>query len=200
MMLPIVNVLEHVLKLKRRSRIWLCPTATFTSIPLHAAHPFQTKADRSGKGPCLEDLCICSYTPTLSVLIRPRESMKKSTHPSFVAIGQGQPGAGKGKALLAVESKLELVHKLVPVTVNRTSRCTRRCYSVFRVQERRWHAVGGRRCCRKTRRRNFLQGDLKKGGVMDCTKAAWAPSCHAMHGVKTKVPLEQRIVFVHIGM
>ncbi|KAG1806948.1 hypothetical protein EV424DRAFT_1558581 [Suillus variegatus] len=68
-MLPIVNVLEHVLKLKRRSRIWLCPTAAFTSIPLHAAHLFQTKADRSGKEPCLEDLYICSYTPTLSALI-----------------------------------------------------------------------------------------------------------------------------------
>ncbi|KAG2134505.1 hypothetical protein DEU56DRAFT_409115 [Suillus clintonianus] len=45
--LPIVNVLEHVLRLQHGSRIWLCPTAAFTSIPLHAAHPFQTKADRS---------------------------------------------------------------------------------------------------------------------------------------------------------
>jgi hypothetical protein len=60
-MLPIANVLENVLKLKRHSRIWLCPTAAFTSIPLHAAHPFLTKADRS-KEPCLEDLYICSYT------------------------------------------------------------------------------------------------------------------------------------------
>ncbi|KAG1730513.1 CHAT domain-containing protein [Suillus paluster] len=45
-MLPIVDVLQHDLKLRRRSRIWLCPTAAFTSIPLHAAHPFRTKADR----------------------------------------------------------------------------------------------------------------------------------------------------------
>ncbi|KAG2112673.1 uncharacterized protein F5147DRAFT_791499 [Suillus discolor] len=62
--LPIVNVLQHDLKLKFHSRIWLCPTAAFTSIPLHAAHPFRTNADRS-KEPCLEDLYICSYTPTL---------------------------------------------------------------------------------------------------------------------------------------
>ncbi|KAG2341466.1 hypothetical protein BDR05DRAFT_440935, partial [Suillus weaverae] len=75
-MLPIVNVLENVLKLKRRSRIWLCPTAAFTSIPLHAAHPFQTRPDRS-KEPCLEDLYICSYTPTLSALIRSRQMMKR---------------------------------------------------------------------------------------------------------------------------
>ncbi|KAG1827926.1 hypothetical protein EV424DRAFT_1597051 [Suillus variegatus] len=103
-MLLIVNVLEHVLKLKRRSRIWLCPTAAFTSIPLHAAHPFQTKADRSGKEPCLEDLYICSYTPTLSALIRSRQLMKKRVSSVL----------WKGKALLAVDSELELVHKLVP--------------------------------------------------------------------------------------
>ncbi|KAG1841217.1 CHAT domain-containing protein [Suillus subalutaceus] len=119
-MLPIVNVLEHVLKLKRGSRIWLCPTAAFTSIPLHAAHPFQTNADRS-KEPCLEDIYICSYTPTLSALVRSRQMMKKRVTPSFVTIGQGQPGAGKGKALLSVDSELELVRKLVPATANRTT-------------------------------------------------------------------------------
>jgi len=58
-MLPIVNVLQHDLKLRRRSRIWLCPTAAFTSIPLHAAHPFRMKADRSGRELCLEDIYIC---------------------------------------------------------------------------------------------------------------------------------------------
>jgi hypothetical protein len=41
--------------------------------------------------------------------------VKKRVDPSFVAIGQGQPGAGKGKALLAVDSKL------VPATANRTT-------------------------------------------------------------------------------
>jgi hypothetical protein len=105
-MLPIV---KHALKLTRRSRIWLCPTAAFTLIPRHAAHPFQTKADRSGKELYLEDLCICSYTLKLSALVRSEQSMKKRVPPSFVAIGQGQPGAGKGKALLAVDSELELV-------------------------------------------------------------------------------------------
>ncbi|KAG2087630.1 uncharacterized protein F5147DRAFT_790642 [Suillus discolor] len=45
-MLPIINMPENVFKLKRRSRIWLCPTAAFTSISLHAANPFRTNADR----------------------------------------------------------------------------------------------------------------------------------------------------------
>ncbi|KAG1894645.1 CHAT domain-containing protein, partial [Suillus fuscotomentosus] len=281
-MLPIVNVLEHVLKLKRRSRIWLCPTAAFTSIPLHAAHPFQTKADRSGKEPCLEDLYICSYTPTLSALIRSRQLMKKRVPPSFVAIGQGQPGAGKGKALLAVESELELVHTLVPAMANRTTvsgDAATRAGALSALQQNTWvHlACHGKQDPTQPYDSHFVMrdehltlldimerhvpqaefaflsachtavgdeetpdevihlaaglqfsgfksvigtlwevddsvathvveafykymfGDLKDGGVMDCTKAAWALNC-ATHSVKTKVPLEQRMVFVHIGV
>ncbi|KAG1827887.1 CHAT domain-containing protein [Suillus variegatus] len=281
-MLPIVNVLEHVLKLKRRSRIWLCPTAAFTSIPLHAAHPFQTKADRSGKEPCLEDLYICSYTPTLSALIRSRQLMKKRVPASFVAIGQGQPGAGKGKALLAVDSELELVHKLVPATANRTTisgDAATRAGALEALQQNTWvHlACHGKQDPKQPYDSHFVMrdehltlldimerhlpqaefaflsachtavgdeetpdevihlaagiqfsgfksvvgtlwevddsvakhvveafygymfGDLKDGGVMDCTKAAWALNC-ATHAVKTKVPLEQRMVFVHIGV
>ncbi|KAG1793550.1 CHAT domain-containing protein [Suillus plorans] len=281
-MLPIVDVLEHVLKLKRRSRIWLCPTAAFTPIPLHAAHPFQTKADRSGKEPCLEDLYICSYTPTLSALIRSRQLMKKRVPPSFVAIGQGQPGAGKGKALLAVDSELELVHKLVPATANRTTISgdeATRAGALSALQQNTWvHlACHGKQDPTQPYDSHFVMrdehltlldimerhipqaefaflsachtavgdeempdevihlaagiqfsgfksvvgtlwevddavakhvveafygymfGDLKNGGVMDCTRAAWALNC-ATHVVKTKVPLEQRMVFVHIGV
>ncbi|KAG1793385.1 CHAT domain-containing protein, partial [Suillus subaureus] len=40
--------------------------------------------------------------------------------------------------------------------------------------------------------------DLEDGGVMDCTKAAWALN-RATNAVKAKVPLEQRMVFIHIG-
>ncbi|KAG2337714.1 hypothetical protein BDR05DRAFT_941178 [Suillus weaverae] len=279
-MLPIVNVLEHVLKVKRRSRIWLCPTAAFTSIPLHAAHPFQTKADRS-KEPCLEDLYICSYTPTLSALVRSRQMMKQRVPPSFVAIGQGQPGAGKGKALLAVDSELELVHKLVPATANRTTisgDAATRAGALDALEENTWvHlACHGKQDPTQPYNSHFVMRDdhltlldimekdiphaefaflsachtavgdeetpdevihlaaglqfsgfksvvgtlwgvddavakhvveafykymfnPKEGGVMDCTKAAWALNC-ATHAVKTKVPLEQRMVFIHIGV
>ncbi|KAG2342986.1 hypothetical protein BDR05DRAFT_989973 [Suillus weaverae] len=114
-MLPIVNVLEGDLKLRHRSRIWLCPTADFTSIPLHASNISRMNADCSGPEPCLEDLYICSYTPTLSALIRARQAlkkqaMKKHVPPSFVAIGQSKPSAVQGKELVAVDSELELVH------------------------------------------------------------------------------------------
>jgi hypothetical protein len=119
-MLPIVIVLQRDLRVTSGSRIRLCPTAIFTSIPLHAAHPFRTKADGQHEL-CLEDVYICSYTPTLSALIRSRQMMKKRVTPSFVAIGQSSPGSGQGEALLAVDSELELVRKLVPAMVNPTT-------------------------------------------------------------------------------
>ncbi|KAG1809682.1 CHAT domain-containing protein [Suillus subaureus] len=280
-MLPIVNVLEHVLKLKHDSRIWLCPTAAFTSIPLHAAHPFQTRADRS-KEPCLEDLYVCSYTPTLSALVRSRQMMKKRISPSFVTIGQGQPGTGKDKALLAVDSELELVHKLVPATANRSTisgDAATRAGALKALEENTWvHlACHGKQDLVQPYNSHFVMRDehltlldimekhvphaefaflsachtavgdketpdevihlaaglqfsgfksvigtlwevddsvakhvvkafyenlfngLEEGGVMDCTKAAWALN-RATHAVKTKVPLEQRMVFIHIGV
>ncbi|KAG2142432.1 CHAT domain-containing protein [Suillus clintonianus] len=281
-MLPIVNVLEHILELKRRSRIWLCPTAAFTSIPLHAAHPFKTKADRSGREPCLEDLYICSYTPTLSALIRSRQMMKKCANPSFVAIGQGQPGSGNGKELLAVDSELELVRKLVPATAMCTTisgDSATRAGALEALEQNSWvHlACHGKQDHDQPYNSHFVMRDKpltlldimekdipyaefaflsachtaagdeetpdevihlaagiqfsgfksvvgtlwevddavakhvveafyttlfegsKDGGVMDCTKAARALN-HAKRAVMKKVPLEQRIVFIHIGV
>ncbi|KAG1758649.1 CHAT domain-containing protein [Suillus occidentalis] len=275
---PIVNVLENVLKLKRRSRIWLCPTAPFTSIPLHAANPFRKKADHS-KEPCLEDLYVCSYTPTLSALVRSRQMTKRHITPSFVAIGQGQPGAGKGKALLAVDSELELVHSLVPATANRSTisgDAATRTGALQALKENTWVHLAclGKQLPTKSYNSHFVTRDEhltlldimdrdiphaefaflsachtavgdketpdevihlaaglqfsrfksvvgtlwevddavakhvveafykymfhpKEAGVMDYTKAAWALNC-ATHAVKTKVPLEQRIIFIHI--
>ncbi|KAG1728463.1 CHAT domain-containing protein [Suillus lakei] len=281
-MLPIVNVLEHVLKLKHRSRIWLCPTAAFTSIPLHAAHPFQKKADGSGNEPCLEDLYICSYTPTLSALVRSRRVMKKHVSPSFVAIGQGQPATGKSKTLLAVDSEVELVRKLVPATTNSTiisGDAATRAGALEALEQNTWvHlACHGKQDPTQPYNSHFVMRDqpltlldimekdiphaefaflsachtavgdektpdevihlaaglqfsgfksvigtlwevddavakhvveafyknmfedLKDGEVMSCTRAAWALN-RATRSVKTKVPLEQRMVFIHIGV
>ncbi|KAG2109160.1 CHAT domain-containing protein [Suillus cothurnatus] len=279
--LPIVKVLEHVLELKHQSRIWLCPTAAFTSIPLHAAHPFQTRPDRS-KEPCLEDLYICSYIPTLSALIRSRQMMKKRVRPSFVAIGQGQPRAGKSKELLAVDSEIELVRKIVPETINRTTisgDAATRAGALQGLEENTWvHlACHGKQDREQPYNSHFVMKDepitlldimekdipraefaflsachtavgdedtpdevihlaaglqfsgfksvigtlwevddavakhvvkafyenlfedLEDGDEIDCTKAAWALN-RATHSVKTKVPLEQRMVFIHVGV
>ncbi|KAG1851075.1 CHAT domain-containing protein [Suillus subalutaceus] len=45
----------------------------------------------------------------------------------------------------------------------------------------------------------ILFSNLEDSGVMDCTKVAWALN-RATNAVKTKVPLEQRMVFIHIGV
>ncbi|KAG1857676.1 CHAT domain-containing protein [Suillus subalutaceus] len=262
-MLPIVIVLQRDLRVTSGSRIWLCPTATFTSIPLHAAHPFRTKAD-GRRELCLEDM------------------MKKRVTPSFVAIGQSSPGAGQGEALLTVDSELELVRKLVPATANSTTLSgddATRAGALDALQRNTWVHLA---CHGKQDREQpyyscfamkdkpltlldimekdiphaefaFLSachtavGDektpdevihlaaglqfsgfksvigtlwvvddavakhvveafykkmvkgLEDGDMMDCTKAAWALN-RATNAVKTKVPLEQRMVFIHIGV
>jgi CHAT domain-containing protein len=277
-MLPIVIVLQRDLKVMSRSRIWLCPTATFTSIPLHAAHPFRMKADGRGRELCLEDVYICSYTPTLSALIRSRQMMKTCVIPSFTVIGQSEPGAGQGEALLAIDSELELVRKLVPTMANPTILSgdeATRLGALDALQRNTWVHLA---CHGKQDREQpyysrfamrdkpltlldimetdtphaefaFLSachtavGDEKtpdevihlaaglqfsgfksvigtlwvvddavakhvveafyenmfRDGVMDCTKAAWALN-RATCSVKAKVPLEQRMVFIHIGV
>ncbi|KAG1718332.1 CHAT domain-containing protein [Suillus lakei] len=282
-MLPIVKVLQRDLRLPGRSRIWLCPTAAFTSIPLHAAHPFRPKADGHGQELSLEDIYICSYTPTLSALIRARQMMNLTRVPtSFVAIGQGQPGAGQGEALLTVDSEPELVCSLVPAMANPATlsgdAATRagalealQCntwvhlachgkqdrkqpyYSHFAMRDKPLtlldimdnnapHAefaflsachtavgdeetpdevihlaaglqfsgfksvIGTLWVVDDAVAKHVVEGfyenvfkDLEEGDMPDCTKAAWALN-KATYAVKKEVPLEQRIVFIHIGV
>ncbi|KAG1841629.1 CHAT domain-containing protein [Suillus tomentosus] len=277
-MLPIVIVLQRDLRITNRSRIWLCPTAAFTSIPLHAAHPFRMKADGRERELCLEDIYICSYTPTLSALIKSRQMIKTRVTPSFAAIGQSEPGAGKGEALSTIESELELVRTLVPMTANTTTLSgddATRAGAIDALQRNTWvhlacHGIQDREQPYKSHfdmrdgpftLLDIMESDTPKAefaflsachsavgdgetpsevihlaaglqfsifksvigmlwvvdnamakhvveafyesmfedGAMDCTKAAWALN-RATYSVKTKVPLEQRIVFVHIGV
>ena len=83
---PIANFLRT--KYLAHSRIWWCPTAEFSLLPLHAAGLYR-------KGQLnLTDLYISSYTPTLSALIRARR-YDPSSHARerlrFVATGESQP-------------------------------------------------------------------------------------------------------------
>ena len=60
----VVNVLQ--ITCLPQSRIWWCPTAEFSLLPLHAAAPYRPRQ----KG--VSDLYISSYTTTLTALIRAR--------------------------------------------------------------------------------------------------------------------------------
>ena len=67
------------------SRIWWCPTAEFSLLPLHAAGPYR-KGQRN-----FADLYISSYTPTLTALIRARHGDaldSAADRKRFMAIGQ----------------------------------------------------------------------------------------------------------------
>lgn len=86
---PVVQALVES-KVRPGSRIWWCPTAEFTHLPLHAAGPCKKKKDN------LSDIYISSYTPTLATLIRARLQVSRDASPQhFVAIGQRNPDEGR---------------------------------------------------------------------------------------------------------
>ncbi|KAG2751767.1 hypothetical protein P692DRAFT_201786700 [Suillus brevipes Sb2] len=111
---PVVQVLQ-VSNVHPGSRIWWCPTAEFTLLPLHAAGPYEKKRDS------LPHIYISSYTPTLATLVRARQQVPRDALPQhFVAIGQGSPDGGK--PLQCVASELAVVaQRLAPVVSSFTS-------------------------------------------------------------------------------
>ena len=80
---PIVDFLRTIHPCQ--SRIWWCPTAEFSLLPLHAAGPYRNGEQN------LSDIYISSYIPTLSALIRarrPSTSNSTSQGKNFLAVGQ----------------------------------------------------------------------------------------------------------------
>ena len=103
---PIVDVLQTIHPLQ--SRIWWCPTAESSVLPLHAAGPYR-KGQRN-----LADLYISSYTPTLIALIRARRENTTSSvtdKKRFVAIGQAK-AAGENE-LFSVGAELDIIRQHV---------------------------------------------------------------------------------------
>ena len=99
---PIVDCLRKTHP--SQSRIWWCPTAEFSVLPLHAAGPFR-KGQQN-----LPHLYISSYTPTLTALVRARRpdlSNSATEQKRFVAIGQAKT-AGESE-LLSVGTELDII-------------------------------------------------------------------------------------------
>ncbi|KAG1908578.1 CHAT domain-containing protein [Suillus fuscotomentosus] len=110
---PIVQALRES-EVRPGSRIWWCPTAGFTPLPLHAAGPYEERKDN------LSDIYISSYTPTLGTLVRARQQVSgdvSSQH--FVAIGQGNPY--QGEKLECVARELVAVADHVDAAISFTS-------------------------------------------------------------------------------
>ena len=103
---PIVDCLQTTHP--SQSRIWWCPTAKFSLLPLHAAGPYR-KGQQN-----LPHLYISSYTPTLTALIRARRrdpSNSATELKGFLAIGQAK-AAGETE-LLSVGAELENIRRCV---------------------------------------------------------------------------------------
>ena len=66
-------------------RIWWCPTGPLTVLPLHAAGRYGPHGEADG--PCLPQLAVSSYTPTLGALIRSRERARPDTATRLLAVG-----------------------------------------------------------------------------------------------------------------
>lgn len=77
----IVEKLDE-LGIRRRSRIWWCPTAELCLLPIHAAGLYMP-GQKS-----LADLYVSSYTATLSALILARSDLAISANPSLLLIAQ----------------------------------------------------------------------------------------------------------------
>jgi CHAT domain-containing protein/tetratricopeptide (TPR) repeat protein len=90
------------------SRIWWCPTAEFSVLPLHAAGLYR-KGQRN-----LPHLYISSYTPTLTALIRARfrdPSNSATEQKRFIAIGQAK-AVGENE-LVSVGAELDTIRQRV---------------------------------------------------------------------------------------
>ncbi|KAM6494494.1 CHAT domain containing protein [Amanita muscaria] len=103
---PVVVELQKVVK--KRSRIWWCPTNVLSLLPLHAAGEYLRP-----QGKFLSQIYISSYTPSLSALLKARAHRNQVERKNFAAIGQAQPW-GDSLPLMSVEQELDLVESLVP--------------------------------------------------------------------------------------
>ncbi|KAG2127531.1 CHAT domain-containing protein [Suillus clintonianus] len=110
---PVVRALGAS-KVHHGSRIWWCPTAEFTLLPLHAAGPYEKNKNN------LSDIYISSHTPTLATLIRARQRVSQEVSTQhFVAIGQANPD--RGKELRHVAPELAIVAQRLRPVVSFTS-------------------------------------------------------------------------------
>jgi CHAT domain-containing protein len=114
------HIVDHVVQALRvskvhpGSRIWWCPTAEFTLLPLHAAGPYERNRDN------LSHIYISSYTPTLAALIRARQQVSRDASTQhFVAVGQANPD--RGKKLRYVAPELAVVAERLMPAVSFTS-------------------------------------------------------------------------------
>ncbi|KAH8988401.1 CHAT domain-containing protein [Lactarius akahatsu] len=116
---PVIERLRQ-LQVPDKSRVWLCPTSAFCSLPLHAMGPIPSD---DGDGSYFMDLYITSYTPTLSALIesrKPGSQSDASDKPSLLVVAQPETLPGT----LAEIDVLKAVGSLVTTLVSEKATLT----------------------------------------------------------------------------
>ncbi|KAN0131157.1 CHAT domain containing protein [Lactarius tabidus] len=110
-------VIERLRKLKvpEKSRVWWCPTGAFCSLPLHAMGPIPS-AD--GNELYFSDLCIPSYTPSLSALIESRKrgplsDASDNSKPSILLVAQPETLPGAFGEITAIQTTKTQVTTLI---------------------------------------------------------------------------------------
>ena len=111
---PVIERLRE-LKVPEKSRVWLCPTDVFCSLPLHAMGPIPSD---DGEVLYFSDLYIPSYTPTLSALIESRQRGSLSdapdnSKPSILLVAQPDTLPGAFGEIKAVEAAKTTVKTLI---------------------------------------------------------------------------------------
>ncbi|KAJ8579563.1 hypothetical protein M405DRAFT_895140 [Rhizopogon salebrosus TDB-379] len=209
-------IVEALLRLAQPgSRIWWCPTAEFAILPLHAAGPY-TK-----KGQNFPDLYISSYTLTLAELIHARQEItqyESSSH--FLAIGQGNPDEGKGLRHVnaEVDDVARCVTPILPFTLLVESDATvqqaldalnrhhpdESIHLAAAMQFSGFRSVIGSMWSVDDKVVGqivsaFYDNMVDGSGKLDCRCTAVALH-KAVKKLRKKIPLEQQIVLVHIGV
>ncbi|KAG1752793.1 hypothetical protein EDB19DRAFT_2035383 [Suillus lakei] len=223
---PILQVLKKFIR--RGSRIWWCPTAEFTLLPLHAAGPYEPHSRN------FSHFYISSYTPTLAALIRARQQPSRGASVEhFVAIGQANPAGGND--LRCVAAELDVVAQRVApfisftsladgdatvqgtldalefaflsacdTTVGDESSPDEAIHLVAAIQFSGFRSVIGSMWSVDDDVAGqivslFYENLVDDSGRLDCRRAAGALH-KAVNTLRKKIPFEQQIVFVHIGI
>jgi hypothetical protein len=102
---PVTKKLRVLLGVPERSRVWSCPTSVFCSLPLHIMGPIPSS---DGRELYFSDLCITSYTPSLSALIWSRnENPQTLDRSSLLLVSQPED------SLPGVNEEIKVIRSLM---------------------------------------------------------------------------------------
>ena len=105
---PVIERLRR-LNIPEQSRVWWCPTSVFCSLPLHAMGPFPSD---DGDERYFSDVYICSYTPTLSELIKSRQPSSQALERPPILLVAEFDVPDSGESLSEVCEDVEVIQTL----------------------------------------------------------------------------------------